>query len=148
METLTKKISETLNKKQNLCTLLEYVRNVNIQIDSNSIIFCEKNYVRNLIYTNDQFDIYCICWKRGQKSKIHSHPQNGCLMKILSGKLKECKFNNKLEKIVEKELSINDCEYMEGNKYLHDIEALMDTISLHIYSPPKFVAKCFDTKME
>ena len=42
-----------------------------------------------LVYQNDKFEIYVICWSNNCLSLIHNHPQRGCLMKILDGILEE-----------------------------------------------------------
>lgn len=140
MDALINSINEILDGKKKLSEFLPCFSKFDLKIDNCHVSFNNNYYSRNLVYRNDKFDIYYICWKKNQKSKIHSHPNNGCLMKVLMGKVKECKYSNNinLEKISEKELNVNDCGYMEGSKLLHDIEALEDTISLHIYSPPKF----------
>ena len=48
--------------------------------------------------SNELFEIIIISWNYNQKSPIHNHPENGCLMKILKGSLTEEKYNNKLKK--------------------------------------------------
>lgn len=35
------------------------------------------------------FDMYLICWKPYQETKIHDHPVGGCLMMVLQGELNE-----------------------------------------------------------
>ena len=125
---------------------MEYLKNYELDLNLDNLNYCDKYYTRNLLYSDKQFDIYCIHWRKGHKSKIHSHPKNGCLMKIISGKLKECRYNNDIDKISERELNKNECGYMEGNDILHDIEAIDDTISIHIYSPPKFIPQIYAQK--
>lgn len=140
MDILIKLIDDTIKNNNNLYVLYDFLRNYDLSIDYKYIKFNDDNYSKSLYYRNNNFDIYYICWKKGQKSKIHSHPNNGCLMKILNGKLKESKYtNNSIVKLNEKILSINDCGYMEGSVFLHDIEAIEDSISVHIYSPSKFI---------
>lgn len=127
-----------------LSYLIDYFTNIDIPIDQNFVIFNEQSYSKNLVYSTDNYDIYYICWKKGQCSKIHDHPKNGCLMKILSGKLKETKYDIHKKIISENTLQINDVGYMEGNKIIHKIEALDDTISVHIYAPSSYIANIYN----
>ena len=41
-----------------------------------------------LVCQTEYYDIYIISWKRSQRTKIHDHPIQGCLMKVLNGRLK------------------------------------------------------------
>lgn len=117
------------------------------------ISFSDLNYKRNLMCSSDCVDIYLICWKKGQKSKIHDHPEKGCYMVVLDGTLKENKYYNdysiesdssfkeKLSFMTSSVISTNENVYNNGSNILHQIVALQNTISLHIYHKgyvPKF----------
>ena len=45
--------------------------------------FGDKTYQRNLVLKNTEVSIMILCWKPGQKSPIHNHPNQGCIMKII-----------------------------------------------------------------
>tara|TARA_Y100000780_G_scaffold231670_1_gene258031 strand:- start:6212 stop:6667 length:456 start_codon:yes stop_codon:yes gene_type:complete len=108
--------------------------------------FCNESYKRNLVFRNEQFEILILCWEKGQKSEIHNHPKNGCVLKILSGELLENVFdiqNDKLSLTKESTLKKDDISYMEGSNGLHSIEAIHNTVSLHVYSPPNYSPKFF-----
>lgn len=110
------------------------------------INFCDKKYHRNRLFCGSEFEIILICWKKGQISGVHDHPERGCLMKILEGNLNETKFNLKElipNFISSKRLIPNDISYICGLDGLHNIEALDDSISLHIYSPPQYTPKFY-----
>jgi predicted metal-dependent enzyme (double-stranded beta helix superfamily) len=47
------------------------------------------NRIRLDNLSNSKFEIYIICWKPMQLSPIHDHSENGCIMKVLDGSLKE-----------------------------------------------------------
>ena len=101
----------------------------------------EENYFRNTVFRNENFEILIITWLPGQKTPIHHHPKNGCLMKILEGKLKETAFkNNDIFNTIYKE---NDASYIHDDIGRHIISNESDTmaVSLHIYSPPNFYKK-------
>lgn len=103
-----------------------------------------KDYVRIPIKMNEKFDIYILVWKKCI-TKIHNHPSNGCLMKILEGKLIENRFDKKLNKISTQKLNKNKISYIDDSICYHNIQNMDDiSISLHIYSPPNFVTSYFD----
>ena len=104
-----------------------------------------EKYNRNTIYTDpeDRFDVHVITWNCGQKSDIHGHAKNGCIMKILSGSLKEVRYG----KVGTRNISIrskihkkNNISYIDDKIGYHFIKNNTKevTVSLHIYSPAKF----------
>ena len=108
--------------------------------------FNSDKYNRIRIITEDNFEIILICWKKGQKSKIHDHPENGCLMKLLEGNLCETRYireGNKMIKTCSNNILIDNVSFISGSHGLHDIEAIDDSVSLHIYSPPLYKPNYF-----
>lgn len=110
------------------------------------IKFCHKNYNRIKLdeYSTDKFEIMILCWNKDQESNIHDHPNNGCILKILDGKIIEEVYDNKLKLIKKNLLETDDISYKEKNKIIHKIIPLEKTISLHIYSPPNYISNNFD----
>jgi predicted metal-dependent enzyme (double-stranded beta helix superfamily) len=103
-----------------------------------------KNYTINLLYRNDTFEIYIICWNPNQESKIHNHSKRGCLMKVLRGEL--------LHEIYTKKLRLLNGGhiYEDKVKYIHDdvgyhkiINGNQKTVTMHIYSPSNFKTVTF-----
>ena len=94
-------------------------------------------YKRTLAKRNNLIEILVIGWNIKQKSPIHDHPENGCLVKILKGSLGENIYDNNLKLIKTKKLDMDNISYQESNEILHKIENLMNepVFSLHIYSP-------------
>jgi cysteine dioxygenase len=110
--------------------------------------FCSKTYKKNLVCRNDLFEIVIICWDHKQKSQIHDHPNKGCSLKLLKGKLKESLFSKIENKLILTDSNIigkGDQSYLEGKTGLHSIENISETqtISLHIYSPPNYKSKMY-----
>ena len=101
----------------------------------------KENYFRNTVFRNENFEILIITWLPGQKTPIHYHPKNGCLMKILEGELKETAFKN--NDIFETIYRKNDTSYIHNDIGKHIILNNSDSlaVSLHIYSPPNFYKK-------
>lgn len=105
--------------------------------------YCDNDYKRNLVYSNDKFKILILCWKSGQKAKIHDHPENGCLVKLLKGKLIEEIYKNnngKIEYVKSKTIYVGDISYQQGKNGLHKIINPFGecAVSLHIYSPSNY----------
>tara|TARA_Y100000766_G_C18548726_1_gene431877 strand:- start:7 stop:429 length:423 start_codon:yes stop_codon:yes gene_type:complete len=97
-----------------------------------------KTYYKNCIYKDKDFEIVVITWYKNQLTKLHNHPSNGCLMKVLLGSLKEKKvLNNNSIKI--NNYKINDISYIHDNFGKHKIYNNNNiSVSIHIYSPPNF----------
>lgn len=52
-----------------------------------------KNYTRNLIATDDErFTLLLLCWNPNKASPIHDHPCDGCWMRVVCGKVQECRY--------------------------------------------------------
>jgi cysteine dioxygenase len=113
--------------------------------------FDKQHYTRVSLpnMTNDLFEFILICWDKNQTSQIHNHPKNGCLMKILKGELTEDIYVKKERDIYTYTMSRknqkNAISYMNGDVIIHKISNTNNeendnyqSISLHIYSPPKF----------
>jgi len=116
----------------------------------NYIQFNDNKYnkikIPSFLVKNDIFEIVIICWKKNQQSRIHDHPEHGCLLKLLTGKLEETRYNRHQSEnsyfpttttIFEPTESSNT-SYLCGKMGLHSIKALEDSVSLHIYSPVNY----------
>jgi len=137
LNTLYTQLSSNVKTDTQLIDVKDHLKKYNATDWKNYVKFNDNMYNRELVSHNDLFDILVISWKKGQKSKIHDHPNQGCLMKILTGKLLENTYINTtpMTHISATLLLENDIGYKEGNQILHDISAIEDSVSLHIYSP-------------
>lgn len=98
--------------------------------------FNADNYYSNPLYRNDKFEIRLLSWKPSQETVKHTHPENGCIMKILEGKLVEEKFDG--NRVSKKSYTKGDVCYTKPNE-LHILKnSDKDSVSLHIYSPSGF----------
>lgn len=133
----------TNNKLKNLNHILEKY-NGNDWLEKYYCLHLKNTYHRETAYINDLIEIIIITWTSLVESKIHNHPQNGCLMKLMSGSIIEEKYTADLLWYNKNIININDITYIEGNEYLHKIINNNEiSCSLHIYSPPKFKANFF-----
>lgn len=115
----------------------------------NYIIKNENNYNRYLVFTNNIIDIFIITWNINQSSKIHNHPDYGCLLKVLQGQLTEYiyfKKDNLFIQTKENILNENMIGYQIGKNGLHKILNTNEhiSVSIHIYSPSGYITQNFD----
>ena len=105
-------------------------------------------YHKKLIFVNELIELYIITWNVNSFSPIHDHPNNGCILKILSGKLDEYIYENinGLTKFIsEKNISTGEIGYRYGKQFIHKIINSNNdiTVSLHIYSKPNYKANIY-----
>lgn len=142
LQSLFTNMSEGIRNGHSLLSLKSLVEQYQENDWKKYVKFNNEKYARNIIYQDDVVEFVVISWKKGQESPIHDHPNNGCLLKMCSGKLREKRFSNNggLHKISDFALYVNDVGYIDNSLCLHSICAIDDSVSLHIYSPPNY--KC------
>jgi cysteine dioxygenase len=103
-------------------------------------------YKKNLVYRNEDFEIFVVCWSQKQGTVIHDHADNGCILKVLQGELIEYKYDPKSLKLKESyNLPTGSVSYIDNNCSYHKIinNSSINTVSLHIYSPPNYQGKTY-----
>lgn len=118
--------------------------------------FGEHSYGRNLIYSNEDFEVILMCWRSGQQSVAHDHSDSLCVMKCIAGLLEEQRYTkhpvsgeftsvivptslNTLER--NQAISITDSEGLHSLKNTSPDDAC----TLHFYFPPIHQAHKYDT---
>ena len=145
MCTLKEIISE-LNQNPKLSDLKETLKKYNSDDWEKHKCFSERNYKKNLVFQNDNFEMFLVCWGPMQSTYIHDHSENGCIFKIIEGEISEHLYNEKLELIELNNLTEDSIGYIDNQMGLHRMtneSKKENCISLHIYSPPNFVATLF-----
>ena len=99
--------------------------------------FNKIGYGKQLVHRDNQFEIFVLSWKPGQKSGIHNHSEFGCLMKVLDGELQENIYSNQLDLLDMRNYNKNDVTYIDNSIGYHSIinPYYENSVSLHIYSP-------------
>ena len=102
------------------------------------IRYDKNKYSKNIIFRNKSFEIILISWLPRHHSRIHSHPENGCIMKVLYGELFELRKDNDI--IIENKYKENQVTFMHNKYGKHIISNISNkpAISLHVYSPPNY----------
>jgi cysteine dioxygenase len=132
-------VNEHLKAGEKLDTALHIVENYNGNDWEKYCKFCNVSYKRNLVHINDLFDIYVICWNNNQKSPIHDHAPNGCIMKVLQGQINQHLFTPDVKFIKQVVNNEGNVSYIDNNIGLHKIvNGNNKTVSLHVYSPPLY----------
>jgi cysteine dioxygenase len=107
--------------------------------------FISVTYNKILLYACKQYEVYLICWLAGQETPVHDHPEEGCLMRVVSGKLVEDTYHaSNGVKIQATTLGPMMHTFRHGKNIVHRIRALEDSVSLHVYLPPGYVAATYD----
>eukprot|EP01097_Dermamoeba_algensis_P006374 TRINITY_DN3999_c0_g1_i1.p1 TRINITY_DN3999_c0_g1~~TRINITY_DN3999_c0_g1_i1.p1 ORF type:complete len:288 (+),score=45.19 TRINITY_DN3999_c0_g1_i1:45-866(+) len=122
--------------------------------------FNDTHYTRNLVTASDDFELIVICWKDGQRSRIHNHAGSGCFVTCLQGPLTETFYQNFLGSAFEtndpdhllgpvgvenssiqltgkRDLRAGDVGFIDDQVGLHAMSAEQgNCVTLHLYSPP------------
>ena len=135
--------SELENNK--LIDLKNILENYTGQDWKDYVSFCCQKYKRNLVFINQSIEILIICWEDGQKSGTHDHAENGCLLRMMEGSLREDVYmrnGDTFNFINSNFMQKDDISYKQGTLCLHNIinESGYQSVSLHIYSPPNYKA--------
>jgi hypothetical protein len=107
--------------------------------------FTSVCYNKILLYACERYEVYMICWLAGQETLVHDHPDEGCLMRVVSGKLVEdTYYADSAAKIQVTTLGPMMHTFRHGKRIVHRIRAIEDSVSLHVYLPPGYVASTYD----
>lgn len=140
-------VLETILQKLTLCRDFASLKSTFalIPVDagklSKYIRFDGEDYSRNLVIRTDKFEVLVLCWKAGQKSKIHNHADSNCVFKVVEGDLTDTHFVQKGGQVIctsVNELSYGRSSVLSGEHCYHKISnnSKVDAISIHLYSPP------------
>lgn len=154
---LTKKLYEQMKDGKQLELLIDLLKEYQGTDWKKHVRYNSDKYHRILIYKTGYFDLFIICWKKGQRTKIHDSPYKGCLIKVLEGKLYESLYNNSSDEnplhplggfIRTDELEKEKIIYQKGETILHQIMASVDSVSLHIHSPQGYEPQYYEITLE
>jgi len=121
---------------------LEIIDFKDLQLEKEAIK--TKTHKKKCYFRDNNIEIILIIWPANYATKIHSHPEGGCISKCLENKLIEKTYKvHNLEFIEEKEFNKNNISYIDNTLYYHKIENNTNKVaySLHIYSPPNYYNK-------
>jgi len=147
------RVSSQITQGKELFDVKDYIQNFDFsKVDFDSLAqFDSNSYKRTLLYNDGNIDIYLIGWNNKQASKIHDHPDNGCVMRVLKNQVSEETYimrDSGLEKVTYKCLTVGQTGHIKKNTILHRImnETDEQSLSLHVYSPPNYKTRYYDEK--
>ena len=96
------------------------------------VSFNEEDYVRALIFRNDELELRLHCWRPGQSSSLHGHGASACAFKIIRGTATETVLGDRDRVWAPGSIVVED------QPRLHQVmNAGSDALlTLHAYSPP------------
>ena len=98
----------------------------------------DDRYCRNLVYQGEDFELVLLCWKPGQRSPKHFHPDNGCVMTVIKGQLEEIRFEGSSS--TKAIYDAGTVSYINGDEeHIVGNSGDQESISLHIYSPTGYI---------
>ena len=101
----------------------------------------DKQYTRNLIHKDVDFEIMVVCWPPKISAPIHGHEGEKCWARVEDGELQISNYekvsSNPLELIKTKQRSCLP-GYLDGPAEIHSVENLTNEFatSLHVYARP------------
>lgn len=107
----------------------EYLEELEQTLNFLDFPIIDGTYTRHLIQKTIDFEVYVITWAAGAETPFHGHPDDGCWMRIVSGKLREQTPNT------DRIFTVGDTGFQKGIDGVHKIIALTDSKSLHLYKP-------------
>lgn len=142
---------QIINNNINLFNCLKIIEKYNGSDWKQYVKFTNNSYnkIKLSDFSNELFEIVIICWNNNQSSKIHDHPNNGCVLKVLQGELKEEIYNKQIidNNVMYNYEKTNICllGYMEKNNKIHKIiNNDVKSVSIHVYSPPDYKPKVYN----
>lgn len=144
MDKLIKQIGNTLKNQNNLKTCYDFLKKYKSNDYKKFVKFSDINYKKNLVYRNTNFEVFVVCWKPKQKTKIHDHSENGCLFKVLEGNIVEYRYNHDKSANYYQH-NVGSIEYIDNQIGIHkmDNDSKTNCITLHIYSPTNYKMNIF-----
>lgn len=89
-------LSAAFNSKNTTFSALQFIPVLQKMdsLDPNQVKkFLKNRETRQVLISNDYFEVVLIHWKPGKVSEIHGHPAGGCVFKVLQGKLQELRYS-------------------------------------------------------
>jgi cysteine dioxygenase len=100
------------------------------------------NYVRTLLYRDDNSELLALTWLPGQRSPVHDHCCSDCVFRVVEGVATETLYRQRAPGAARREFMKRDLRAgvvtQSPGETLHSLanEAGDPLITLHIYTPP------------
>lgn len=106
-------------------------------------VFDDEGYRRNLVHRGPACEVLLLCWRNGQRSKIHDHRGSSCAVRVLRGTATETVFERNEKGWIYPTATFHHVEggvCASNDMDTHQISNLQphgeDLVTMHVYSPP------------
>jgi hypothetical protein len=116
-------------------TLKDCADIINMYNSKDYIDYVKKNenkYNRKVVISNKEMELVIITWSIGQSSGFHGHPGE-CIFKVLENSIHEEK--KCIDINTSRIYNTGDIGYIDNSIGIHNMIAMSDAVTLHIYSP-------------
>lgn len=98
----------------------------------------DTKYTRNKLFSlpDNLGQVLLLIWKPNVGSKVHSHPQSECWVKLLGGEMEEIVYDTNQKNIGSRRILRNEVTHINDSKGVHSMHnrSLKDhAFSLHVY---------------
>ncbi len=140
---------------RNMAEITNYLCDLQISIDDiqNYVQFSGEGYRRNLLHEGTDYHALILCWKSGQRSRIHDHKGSNCGVKIIKGTAVETIFEIAPTKLIyptKSEFAQEGDVISSESDDIHQMSNLEkgDLVTLHVYSPPLLNMNCYSLESD
>jgi cysteine dioxygenase len=109
--------------------------------------FDNRRYTRNLVCATEDWEVWLLCWRRGQSSPIHDHQGSICALKVLQGRALEVLYEltptGRARSSTSRVLPPSTVSAQEDAD-IHRVIAVDELITLHIYAPLLISMQTYD----
>lgn len=144
---LAKQVNAKIERGEKLGSATHLIQNYHGQDWQPLCQFSSEEYQRIPIMQTDRIEMRLLCWGPKQCALPHDHPEDGCILKVLSGELQEVLYQPESLQIKEtRQLEFNQISIIAGEAGIHSIlnTSNLPATSLHIYAPPGYKPNYFE----
>jgi cysteine dioxygenase len=116
-------------------------------------LFAPEAYARNLVHTNELYEMMVVCWGQAQESPIHNHAGQQCWMAVLEGHVEETHYDaplaghrGALRPRRRSVFAAGGVAYIDDGIALHKVRPADGGVgvTLHVYSRPIETCQIYD----
>jgi cysteine dioxygenase len=133
-------------------TLERYIQSVDLKLPEvfDLLQFDRTKYTRTQVYRSDSVEALLFVWLPGQQSSIHDHAGSACVVKVLSGRATETRFDvagGRLHRDATSDFaegSVTSSFDEDIHRVSNEDDAGRPLVTLHAYSPPLSTFRVYD----
>lgn len=146
-DTIINQIKKALDGKSTIDNdVNKFIREFDFTQLINNTKFVQKKYVKDHLIKEDNYSMYAIYWGDSSYCYPHNHPDGGCILRIVSGKVLEKNYElvDGEAKFTNERYLIKDNVCIKYGNQLHSMTPQENTFGIHVYFPGDYKPKYFD----